>query len=158
MLNDEQTGRQGHSIYEGFVLLLIGIMLLCALSVTLLGAKIYASSVQKADSAYALRTSLAYISQRVRRADSAQAVTVEGQECLTLGASEGGQVIETLIYARDGMLREKTVAAGTERTLTGGQALLTLEGLSLTEKDGLLFIRAQSGGRSSELIIRGKTA
>jgi len=140
------------------VLLLIGIMLLCALSVTLLGAKIYSSSVQKADSAYALRTSLAYISQRVRRAETAQAVTVEGQACIALGASEGGVKIETLIYARGGMLCEKTVTAGAERTLTGGQALLALEGLSLTEKDGLIYISAQSGGRSSELIIRGKAA
>ncbi len=137
---------------------MIGIMLLCALSVTLLGAKIYSTSVQKADSAYALRTSLAYISQRVRRAETAQAVTVEGQDCIALGASEGGLNIETLIFARGGMLCEKTVVAGEERSLTGGQALLALEELELTEKDGLIYISAQSGGRSSELIIRGKAA
>lgn len=158
MQNDEQVERQGHSIYEGFVLLLIGIMLLCALSVTLLGANIYSSSAKKADSAYALRTTLAYISQRVRRAETAEAVTVEGQACIALGASEGGREIETLIYARGGMLCEKTVVAGEKRTLTGGQALIALEGLNLTEEDGLIYVSAQSGGRSSELIIRGKAA
>ena len=150
--------KRSHNIYTAFVLLLLGIMLLCAMTVTLLGAKVYSSVTGRADRVYSLRTAGAYITQKVRHADSIERTELEGRDCLVVHYTDGENKLETLIFVDDGMLREKTVFEGAKRAAVGGQPLLKLDRLEISEMNGLFEIKPVYGAYDAALLIRGGTA
>lgn len=94
-----------------FLLALFAAFLICALFIVLFGAKIYKKTVFKNQQFFNARTSLAYITEKIRQNDSSNAVNTldnNGSSVLELKMFENETSYSTYIFCKDGMLMEYT--------------------------------------------------
>lgn len=105
----ELESRKSHVIDTLFVICLILLFMLSALTVIAIGAGVYKKNVQQTSENYAQRISFAYITEKVRQADQHGLVFVRelfGQEVLVLQEEINGSLYDTYIYDHDGYLME----------------------------------------------------
>ena len=92
-----------------FVICLMFLFILCAVSVIGIGASIYRKNVGQMTDNYAHRISCAYITEKVRQADENGSVFTEelfGENVLVLQEKKGDNLYNTYIYEYDGFLME----------------------------------------------------
>nr|WP_162990846.1 DUF4860 domain-containing protein [Maliibacterium massiliense] len=119
-----------------FALALFCVLVVTVLLVVLLGANVYKNVNADMTRNYELRTSLLYITQKVRQM-GAQGVSVgqvDGGDALVLRQRVNGDTYETWIYAADGALCEVSVRAGTPVKAGDGQRIMALAGFSLKQE------------------------
>ncbi len=105
----ELESRKSHVIDTLFVICLMLLFMLSALTVIAIGAGIYKKNVQQTSENYAQRISFAYITEKVRQADQNGSVFVRdlfNQEVLVLQEEISGSLYNTYIYDHDGYLME----------------------------------------------------
>ena len=94
------------------------------------------------DANYNVRTSVAYLSEKVRQNDGAGSVEIRdvgGNDALVLTQQAEDDSYETWIYAQGKKLREVTVAAGKKITPGDGQEIMDLSRLQIRETgEGLI--------------------
>ena len=124
-----------------FVLTLFAVFAISALVLMTIGADVYKQTVQDMSKNYDARTAMAYLSEKIRQADS---VTTDGNPCYCLGYLENVPALiltdeindekyDTYLYLHEGNLKELCMRQGTylgDDLLSAGQKILPLESLS----------------------------
>lgn len=150
--------------------LLFGLGLFCLFVITslllvLLGSRVYQNVNTQMDRNYDLRTSLVYITQKVRQCEGGELRldAVAGQDALVLTSAEGAVLYETWIFCGNGQLREVTVQPGIAVNPTDGQQIMELDTLQLQlTAPGLLQVSITGAygqqGATSVCFARGEAA
>lgn len=144
-----------------FSLALFGVFAVTSLLVVVIGARVYASTVEQMNDNYSARTGLSYLSEKVRQNDVQGAVSVdliEGQTALVLEQSLGTELYRTWIYLDEGSIKELFIRADGEAKLSGGQPVLEAEGFDAAWDGDLLRLTMMENGRAEELLLRPRCA
>ncbi len=105
----ELEQKKTHTIDTVFVICLMLLFVLSALSVIAIGASVYQRNVGKMADNSSRRIACAYITEKVRQADQNGQVFVQevfGSNALVLSEEVNGAVYNTYIYGYDGYLME----------------------------------------------------
>ena len=116
------------------VLLVFAVFGVSVLLVLLTGADVVKTLSERDQESYDRRTTMQYITTRVRQADEAGCVAVEsidGVDVLILREEIEGEHYETRVYCYDGYVRELFAFAEDEFFAGDGEAVLKAENLSL---------------------------
>ncbi|MDR3051971.1 MAG: DUF4860 domain-containing protein [Oscillospiraceae bacterium] len=153
-----------HSVSTLFIFLLIGMFAVFSLLLVLIGVGAYQGVVNDAQRNAQVRTSLSYIANKVRAADTAGGVSVEdwhGIKALLLREIYDDAQYETRIYylpneqGPGGGLYEQFVFAGDEWGPESGDRIADIDALTMMEKDGLLTLNlATAAGQSLPMYLR----
>ena len=106
---DNSNFKTKHIIDSVFVICLMLLFVLSALSVIAIGATIYKKNVSNMGSNNSHRVASSYITEKVRQADNNGQVYVKeifGENALVLTSEVGGSLYNTYIYDYDGNLME----------------------------------------------------
>lgn len=156
----------GQSVQFLFMMLLFFTLGISALFTILFGAKIYENIGQRMEENFAGITALSYVSNQVKQADRLGAVTVttmEGTRVLKLSQTYNEQVYETLIYYKDGAVRELFTSKDSGLTLDAGIEIMESAGMNFellsenllrVETEGVdggsILIALRSGGGEND--------
>ena len=147
--------RGGHIVDLLFTLALLCVFAASSLMVVMIGANVYKGTVRGMDRNYDMRTSLSYISEKIRQNDVAGGVFVselEGQNALVLVQDISGSVYETWIYSDAGALKELLVKQGSA-TREAGREIMKLQSFTAELVDGTLSLYVTaSDGSTAELM------
>ena len=140
------------------VFLLGALFLVLSIGLVLLGGSMYRQITADATQNAELRTTLGYISNQVRRHDSAgniEAGNLAGVPSIILHQDIADIPLAMYLYSYDGMLRSKLVQQGNEQDPEFGLALVPLADLLPTWTDtGLLRVEIMlEDGLSAELLL-----
>lgn len=123
-----------HIIDVLFVIGLFSIFALSAVFLITIGANIYRKTVTHMDENFNTRTSLAYITEKIRQADRTDGVSLgslEGHPALILHSMSNGMTYDTYIYEKDGMLLELMMREDLTLSASAGQFILEVEAFQL---------------------------
>ncbi|MEG1821291.1 MAG: DUF4860 domain-containing protein [Clostridiales bacterium] len=124
-----------------FTVLLFLLFALTGFGVVAMGANVYRHTAENMTLNYDTRTSVFYISEKVRQAPGAITLGKCGNlEGLIIDESYDGKPYETWIFCGNGKLREVTVAQGEKIEPNDGQAIMDIEDLSLKINNNILTI------------------
>ena len=122
-----------HAIPGLFVFLLVGLFALSALTLTLVGTRVYRRVTDTAAQAGSSQMVLNYLGNKIRTFDARDAVRLEtrdGLPLLCLREAVGGDAYETLIYVYHDILWERFAAAEDGFDPEGGEQLARVRSLS----------------------------
>lgn len=153
---------QGHKpLGSVFALILLCIFAVGSLLLVVLGANVYKNISQNVDSNFQFRTTLSYITTKVRQNDDMNSIKVvekQGASALVLESFDGVEASETWIYEYEGSLCEVYVSKGTEFSLEDGLAIIPSYGLEMVlEEDILTITVADHEGNTDSLSIAPRT-
>jgi hypothetical protein len=114
-----------------FTLMLLCIFALSAIFVAVLGAKVYANSAEKLQANFDTRTSIIYLSEKIRTCpgDAYRVQEMNGSKALVLSQEVDGTTYEAWIYVHEEKLCEAVVLAGDTVSTAGGQQIMPLRSL-----------------------------
>lgn len=120
-----------------FILAVFSLFAICSLLVVLFGANVYHGLVSDLDANNEVRTSLSYVSNKVRAADSRDISvrTDAGQQVLVITRQYSGEKYDTYIYHYQGSLYELFTKAQNQFVPGNGDKITPLSGFSV-KKDG----------------------
>lgn len=150
--------RSKHIIDLIFPIALLFVFATSSLVVLILAANIYASTTNQIQANDQNRTSLSYISQKMRQSDQNGGISVEdfeGVSCLTIRSTLDDKVYITYIYEYDGKLKELFINDGAKVSLDSGKDIMDIDSLSMHEKENGLFTfhSTDKKGNEDSLII-----
>lgn len=128
------TGRSRRMTDILFTLALFCVFSVCALLVVVMGADVYHRGTEDMQQNFDSRTSLSYISTKLRQTDSAGSVTIGqlGDEpALILRETIDGMPYATWIYCHEGSLKEVFTLEENTPTPEMGQAIMALSALEM---------------------------
>lgn len=149
-------GRGNHSVNIVFVVTLLLMFALTALSVAVMGAQVYSSSAQRMTSNFETRTSLMYMAEKVRQCagDNLDIRKVGDSDALVIKESIGGEDVESWIFVAKGKLREATLKAGAAVEEDDGNDIMPLKSMNLSLDGRLLLITVKNpDGKANSLTI-----
>ncbi len=140
-MNKENDKR--HIIDTVFVICLLLLFLLSALTIIAIGANIYTKTVTQTNNNYAQRVSIAYVTEKVRQSDVDGNIFVTelfGQNVLVFQQELNGDLYNTYIYSYDGYLMELFARDDlTNFYPPTGQKILKISSFDIEQvKEGLL--------------------
>lgn len=147
-----------HVVDVLFAAALFGVFLISSVMVIAVGAGAYRNVAEQSEQDYTLRTSLSYVSQKLRQADQEGALslgTVGGKDALMFSSEHEGVSYTTYIYEHNGSLCELFTKSDAPADPDYGTALLSLTSFE-TEvlNDSLCRISiTDSSGRTSSLLL-----
>lgn len=145
-----------HMIDILFVLSLFCVFAASSVLLILFGADIYKKTVHQMDSNYTSRTSIAYITEKIRQsdtADSIQITTQEGTQVLMLTNVINGIPYATSLYEYNGYLYELFARTDIELPLDAGQPVMELQQLSFSQiSSNVLEIRFTDSTAEEQII------
>lgn len=142
-----------------FVLALFGVFTLSALMLVTIGAEVYRHTVDDMSNNYEARTSIAYITEKIRQNDhllspdenSEQGIcisTLAGEPTLQITQDVGGADYITYLYLYEGSLRELYIREGIDLggdILAAGQVIMPLADFQMKQiTDNLISIELTS--------------
>lgn len=139
-----------------FTLALFCVFAASALLVVLIGAKVYKNTVEQMDASFSQRTSITYVTTKLRQNDAAgqlRLTQLDGTPALRLTQVLDGDPYETWIYHSDGVLRELFVAGGTQVALGDGQVIVEVPQFTM-ERDGDFLVLATVDQNGSTITQR----
>lgn len=125
-----------HMIDILFVLSLFCVFAVSSVLLILFGADIYQKTVQQMDSNYTSRTSIAYITEKIRQSDTENAIQIvsqNGTQVLMLTNIINEIPYATSLYEFDGYLYELFARTDLELPLDAGQPVMELHSLSFSQ-------------------------
>ncbi len=131
-----------HTIDFLFVITLFFVFSISSLLLIVFGAKIYQNTVEKMQSNYQERTSLAYISEKIKQHDAHNAVTIEtyqGIDSLVLSETIGESTYYTYIYYYDGYIRELLTADPGDLGPNAGNKIIEATDFFIKEEQNNLY-------------------
>ncbi len=135
--------RRGRSIVDMlFILALFAVFMISALFIVLFGARIYKKIVSDSDINYNARTSIAYISEKLRQHDSDGSVEVifDGDRpVLRLTETYNELTYFTYLYESDGALREVTTPSEYDPVYSAGQNILYVNSFNVEKINDSLY-------------------
>ena len=149
--------RNTHIVDIIFILSLFCIFTASALLVVLMGADVYQGITKDMDYNYSSRSSISYVTEKIRQHDSEGQVFVgnlEGEPALILTQNYNNEIYETWIYRDGNHLKEIMVAAGTPVNSGDGQELMEVSDFQLEAADQIIRIAAaDEEGKWSESLV-----
>jgi len=143
-----------------FTILLLGIFALTAIFVAVMGAKVYANSAEKLSANFDTRTSIVYLSEKIRTNpnDSYDVREVDGNTALVLTEEFKGVNFEAWIFVYNERLCEITISQG-DTVLPGvAQQIMPLRSLDARLVDGGIEITVVTlSGDTNSTFISGRT-
>ncbi|HKM20822.1 MAG TPA: DUF4860 domain-containing protein [Lachnospiraceae bacterium] len=139
-MNIKRSGK--HTVDILFILALFGAFIVSALLIVVLGARVYQNTVDHAAHSFTSRTSLAYVTEKIRQHDEEGAVSiaeVEGQSVLRLSQKYGDTSYYTYLYDYDGYLKELTVEDFYQPALSQGQDIIPINELKMNKVNDSLY-------------------
>ena len=153
-----------------FTLTLLGVFVLTALMVIVIGLKAYKKIDSNVDASYSMRTSLTYIQEKVRRVDENGAVKLQEIEDADTKQSYRALVIRqdtkevpyvTYIYAYEGSLRELFTRGDVKPQLKSGTKITEVSDFELERVEGaedLYRVRVtDENGQTEETYVSPKS-
>ena len=132
-----------HVIDSVFVICLMLLFVLCALSVIAIGASIYQKNVSAMASNNSHRIASAYITEKIRQADIDGTVRVKelfGKNVLAMSKEVNGELYTTYIYDFDGQLMELMARDSLEVVYPrSGQKIMDIKALEIEEVSDRMF-------------------
>lgn len=125
-----------------FLLALFGVFLICALFIVLFGAKIYKNVVKSSDESFYERTSLSYISEKIRQNDNSHGVDIiedNGNTVIILHQEIDNYSICTYIYTLDNSLMEFTTTEGNEFYKDYGTKIMDISDFKVEKRSDSLY-------------------
>ncbi len=152
------SSNKRHVIDTIFVICLMLLFLISALTVISIGANIYKKNVATTSENYAQRVSIAYITEKVRQSDVDGNVYVQklfDQNVLVFEQTVNGNVYNTYIYSYDGYLRELFARADLDNFYPQtGQKILKLDSFDIEKtNDNLLKATVTEEDGSKETVF-----
>ncbi|WP_026663223.1 DUF4860 domain-containing protein [Butyrivibrio proteoclasticus] len=152
------SSNKRHVIDTVFVICLMLLFLISALTVISIGANIYKKNVATTSENYAQRVSIAYITEKVRQSDVDGNVYVQrlfDQNVLVFEQTVNGSVYNTYIYSYDGYLRELFARADLDNFYPQtGQKILKLNSFDIEKtNDNLLKATVTEEDGSKETVF-----
>lgn len=146
-----------HVIDSVFVICLLLLFLISALTVISIGASIYKKNVEQTSENYAQRVSIAYVTEKVRQSDLKGNVFVQelfGTNVLVFQQTVNGDLYNTYIYSYDGYLMELFARADLNNFYPQtGQKILKLHSFDVEKtKDNLLKAKVTEEDGSEETV------
>ena len=141
------NGKNAHSINTVFVLLIFCLFAVSSLFLVLIGANVYRSIVDKMDANNEMRSSLSYVSNKVRSADSRD-VSVEslgGQETLVIASEFNSEKYNTYIYQYNGYLMELFTKADNDFKAGDGDKITPVTTFTITKNESELSLEVSGG-------------
>lgn len=153
-----KTQRFHHVIDFLFAAALFGVFLVSSVMVIAVGAGAYRNITEKSQEDYTLRTSLSYVNEKLRQADSNGALsvgTVGDSPALMLTQDYDGESYTTYIYESNGSLCELFTKSDAPAYPDYGTPLLTLSDFGIERLADALYrvsITTEDGMTSSLLL------
>ena len=136
-----------------FTLSLFCVFTATAFLVVMIGANAYRSTVQHMDDTYSTRTSLAYVTEKIRQHDEAGRISlteVNGSTALLLHDQTGDAAYETYIYPDGEYICELVLREGDEFSPDRGDPVVRVKNFSIEETgDGFLKLSAEDNDGNS---------
>lgn len=129
-------------------MLLFVMFAVCVLIIIGLAGGVYSRISSSYDETYNTAAGVKYLTNKIRSADSCE--IIENGNGLAL--TDGGLLC--VVYVRDGGVYEKNIAAGSAPTADGGEKILGLDTLEITDNGGLYSIEVAHGANSSQVLVR----
>ncbi|MDR0459798.1 MAG: DUF4860 domain-containing protein [Coriobacteriales bacterium] len=129
-----------------FTLTLFALYTTIALSLSTIGAQVYTNTAQTLSSNFDQRTSVLYVTQKLRQNDVSGLIRVEqlgDGDALVFTEVYEDQSYETWFYVADGFLREVLMLAGDQPDANYGQAIMPMQSMAVDSQrlsDGVLTI------------------
>ncbi len=139
-MNIRRSGK--HTVDILFILSLFGAFIVSALLIVVLGARCYQNVVDQANAGFTKRTSLAYVTEKIRQHDEDNSVSItelEGQPVLKLTQKYGDTSYYTYMYYYDGYLKELTVDDYYQPSLGEGQDIIALQDFTMEKINDSLY-------------------
>ena len=139
-MNIRRTGR--HTVDILFILTLFGAFIVSALLIVVLGARVYQNTVNQAEKGFSTRTSLAYVTEKIRQHDEDGSVSIteiEGHQVLCLSQKYGDTSYDTYLYYDNGYLKELTVDDFYTPSLTEGQDIIAVTDFEMQRVNDALY-------------------
>ncbi len=133
-----ENGKQ-HITDIVFVLSLFCVFAVLALFVVVMGANVYKGISVNMSENYNARTSVTYITEKIRQNDSGGSISVKSvgdASALVISQNLEGEVYETWIFVSDGNLNETMVRKGTTVSPGDGQTIMNLQSMELEKTQG----------------------
>ena len=153
------SGRKSHSMNLVFVILLLGIFAIAAIFTAVLGAKIYESGAQRMQDNFDTRTSVVYLSEKIRTAGGAGDISTRDLpgtgKALVISQTANGKSYESWIFVANGQLCESVVAAGDTPLPSAAQRIMPLTSFAVTQENGgisLTVVTATGTNESAQTI------
>ncbi len=125
-----------------FVFMLFCVFTLSALFLSVIGADVYARNVDASEGNYNIRTSILYLTEKVRQNEKAGYIrtdTANGEGAIVLTEVYDDVEYETWIYIEDGYLCEVFMGSGMAVSPGIGQKIMPLESLAVDIDDNNLL-------------------
>lgn len=150
--------RSRHIIDLIFPIALFFVFAASSLAVLILAANLYNSTTSQTQINDENRTSLSYITQKVRQNDDAGNITIasiEGVDCLTLSSDYNASRYNTYIYVLDGKLKELFVKEGISVSLQSGKDIMDISSIQMKELQNHLFrfTSTDKNGKKESVIL-----
>lgn len=137
-----------------FLLLLFGIFVLLALSVTLMGARAYDKIKENMDANYTGQTSAAYIREKIRQYDECGMIDlkqIDGKNVLVLKKEVGDRSYATYIYEDEHYIKELFAKEGPNPNFAYGEKILKVGSFSMEKEDNLYRLQIEDEKGNSTL-------
>lgn len=145
-----------------FTITLFGIYLIAGVLLVLLGANVYQQSAVEASDSRQIRTSLSYITEKVRQCDHEDSVSIfedSGVTALALHSQYNGSGYTTYIYCDEGYLKELFTRDGLPFEAAAGNRISPLQRLGIQTVHSLIKLSiTDSSYKTHELFIHPNTA
>lgn len=145
-----------HMVDVLFVLSLFCVFAFSALMLVIIGADVYKKTVAHMDTNYTTRTSYAYLSEKIRQNDHADAFSVGRygeSDALIITETIDGTTYYTYLYQYDGKLRELFTATPDTLGPEAGQAIMDCSSLLIDDAGSGLYVITLTGGDSEETTL-----
>lgn len=148
-----------HTVDFLFTITLLAFFAISALMAIVIGARVYERITQNMAINYDSRTSMAYVTEKIRQHDTKGAVssqTIDGIVCLTFSQKEGTETYTTYIYEYKGALMELFSNNAAGFLPESGQEILQIRDFSVSEPiSGLYKISITDSRGENTLIYAG---
>ena len=141
-----------------FIITLFLVFALSSISVVGIGIQVYRTIVTDMDSNYNSRTAIAYVTEKLREADTSGAVrlgTIDDCDALILSQTIGVKEYCTYLYAYDGNLCELFASTEAELPASAGQSIMGIRSFKVHQEQDNFFFNdtATTESQSMELYL-----
>jgi hypothetical protein len=148
------NNRTIHAFNTLCLLAIFSLFAVCSLFVVLFGANVYHKVVAGAESNSEVRTSLCYVSNKVRTVDAQDVAvqTIDGQQVLVLRQNYDGETYNTYIYHYRGALYELFTKADNHFAAGNGDQITPLSGFSVLKNGSTLTLTATGANQQAAAV------
>lgn len=153
-------GRKRHSVNIVFTVMLLGVFALAAIFVALMGARVYSNSADKMQANFDTRTSIVYLSEKIRaNPDGDYDIReIDGSTALVLTEKINDINYESWIFVRNNRLSEVVVKQGDPVLPEAAQQIMDLKSFDAQKRDGGIEITVVTvAGDVNSTFIYGRT-